>query len=162
MPPILIRIDDRLIHGQVVEAWIPHLKAERVVVACEAAANDETQQALMRLALPDAVDLQILPPAAAAAYLGSAACGSARTLVLVPSPREALALLDGGLAFQTLNVGGLHYSAGRIQLGRVIFLSEEDRQTLRELSKRGVTLEGRAVPSDRKTDIAALLGGVAA
>ena len=157
MPIDLVRIDDRLVHGQVVEGWIPFLKAERVVVASASAAGDETQQALMQLALPESIDLRVLAPKDAAAHLLSEECARTRVLVLVPSPKEALELLDAGVAFKSLNVGGLHYSAGRIQLGRVIFLSEDDSRTLRELAQRGVILEGRAVPSDRKMDIAGML-----
>lgn len=153
----LVRIDDRLVHGQVVEAWIPYLKAELVVVVSEAAAGDATQQALMQLALPDAVGLKVLRPGEAVAFLRSPECSKRRTLVLVPSPREVLALLEGGLEMRVVNVGGLHYSAGRIQLGRVIFITDEDRLTLRELVQRGIVLEGRAVPSDRKLDLAGLL-----
>ena len=153
----LVRIDDRLVHGQVVEAWVPHVKAGLVVVVSEAAAEDATQQALMRLALPDAIGLKVLRPGEALAFFKSPECERARTLVLLPSPREALALVDGGFAVKTINVGGLHYSAGRMQLGRVIFLSDEDRRTLNELAQRGVVLEGRAVPSDRRLDLATLL-----
>lgn len=153
----LVRIDDRLVHGQVVEAWVPHLKAELVVVVSESAAGDPTQQALMSLALPEVVGLKVLRPGEAVAFFASENCKGKRTLVLVPSPAEALALIEGGLGVKTINVGGLHYSAGRIQLGRVIFLSDEDRRTLKELAQKGVVLEGRAVPSDRKLDLAALL-----
>lgn len=153
----LIRIDDRLVHGQVVEAWVPHVKAELVVVASEAAAGDETQKALMQLALPESIALKVAKPAEAAALLLSPECQARRVLVLVPSPKEALALMEGGVPAKTINVGGLHYSAGRIQLGRVIYLGDEDRRTLRELHRRGVVLEGRAVPSDRRLDLSSLL-----
>ena len=71
--------------------------------------------------------------------------------------REARELVDAGLKVASLNVGGLHYSAGRIQLGRVIYLSDEDREDLRELVQRGIVLEGRAVPSDRRLDLASLI-----
>jgi len=60
MPLSLVRIDDRLVHGQVVEGWVPHLKAQQVLVVCDSAAADELQVALMRLALPDAVGLEAL------------------------------------------------------------------------------------------------------
>ncbi|MCX5787072.1 MAG: PTS sugar transporter subunit IIB [Elusimicrobia bacterium] len=153
----LLRIDDRLIHGQVVEAWVPHLNAEAVVVASAQAAADETQKTLMRMALPDTVELHVLAPAEAAALLASAVLSGKRTLVLVPSPREARELVKAGLKVPSLNVGGLHYSAGRIQLGRVIYLSDEDREDLRELVQRGIVLEGRAVPSDRRLDLASLI-----
>ena len=153
----LVRIDDRLIHGQVVEAWIPHLKADAVVVASAAAAADATQQTLMQMALPENVDLHVAAPAEAAALLLSPRLADKRVLALVPSPREARELLEAGVPIAALNVGGLHYSAGRIQLGRVIYLSDDDRKDLRELAQRGVILEGRAVPSDRRLDLTSLI-----
>ena len=64
-----IRIDDRLIHGQVVEGWVPHLKAKHVVVASDDAAGDETAFALMRMALPERIHLAVLTLAQAADFI---------------------------------------------------------------------------------------------
>jgi mannose/fructose/N-acetylgalactosamine-specific phosphotransferase system component IIB len=155
----LLRIDDRLIHGQVVIGWIPHLKVQLVVVACDAAAADPTQTMLMEMAMPDEVALLVLPVAEAARRLQDAG-DRRRALALVPGPREAVQLLELGVECTTVNVGGLHYTAGRVQLGKAIFLGEEDREALRAISRRGVALEGRALPGDAALDIVALLGGV--
>ncbi|MDE2039106.1 MAG: PTS sugar transporter subunit IIB [Elusimicrobia bacterium] len=157
MPLSLVRIDDRLVHGQVVEGWIPRLKIEQVLVACDAAAKDDLQASLMRLALPEKIGLDVLGVAQAARHPGFQPGYLKRLLVLVPGPREILELLDGGAAFSTVNVGGLHYTAGKVQLGKAIFLSEEDRTALREILRRGVALEGRALPSDKPLDILALV-----
>src|SRR4051812_15995491 len=92
-----LRIDDRLIHGHVVAAWLPHLKAGRVIVVSDAAACDETQAMLMRLAVPDEVELEILSVADAAARGAQLGAGREPALILTPSPREALALLEAGL-----------------------------------------------------------------
>ncbi|MCX5796883.1 MAG: PTS sugar transporter subunit IIB [Elusimicrobia bacterium] len=154
----LLRIDDRLVHGQVVIGWIPHLKAQAVVVACDAAAADETQTMLMEMAMPEGVALLVLPVERAAQRLLDAA-DPRRALALVPGPREALRLLELGVACAAVNVGGLHYTAGRVQLGKAIFLGDEDRAALGAISGRGVALEGRALPGDPALDIAALLGG---
>jgi len=70
---------------------------------------------------------------------------------------EVLRLLDAGAKFSTVNVGGLHYTAGKVQLGKAIFLSEEDRGALLEIIRRGVRLEGRALPSDKETDLMEML-----
>lgn len=153
----LVRIDDRLVHGQVVEGWIPYLKADRVIVASDAAAQDETQVALMRLALPDAVAFEALPVSAAAGHPSLKADAPGRALVLTPGPQEVLGLLDGGAPIGRVNVGGLHYTAGKVQLGKAIFISEDDRQALRQLSRRGVVLEGRALPSEKAVDVLDLL-----
>ncbi len=158
MPISLVRVDDRLIHGQVVEAWIPHLNAELVVVAASAAAGDRTQIDLMELAMPEGTALAVLAVDRAAELLRSEEVAKKNTLVLAPGPQEVVELLEHGAAFSRVNVGGLHYSAGRVQLGRAIFVSEKDREALRQLGCRGLRLEGRALPSDEETDVMELLG----
>lgn len=157
MPIVLVRIDDRLIHGQVVESWIPYVKAEHVAVVSDEAAADPIQKSLMRLALPEEIGLEVMKVSEASAALRERRWEARRTMILVPGPREILALVQAGAAVGSVNVGGLHYSAGRVQLGRVIFLNDEDRFALKELSGRGVALEGQAVPTDSKMNVAQLL-----
>jgi mannose/fructose/N-acetylgalactosamine-specific phosphotransferase system component IIB len=154
----LLRVDDRLVHGQVVEGWLPSLKADLVVVVSDAAAADEVQSALMKMALPASVGLLVLSVADAPAALASPRAASRRTLVLVPSPGEALALLKGGVAVDRVNVGGLHFTVGKVQLGRALFLDEKDKAALRDIAARGVRLEGRPLPSDPEEDLAPMLG----
>lgn len=150
----LVRVDDRLVHGQVVEGWLPHLKADIVVVVSDEAARDGFQKDLMRLALPDSVHLEVWGVKDAVLGLKRLEQDGGRALVLTPAPQQALGLLEGGVRFSTLNVGGMHYSAGKVQLGRAIFLSDEDRRALKEIASKGVRIEGRAVPDDRGVDLA--------
>jgi PTS system mannose-specific IIB component len=157
MPIALLRIDDRLVHGQVVEGWLPSLKADLVVVVSDAVAADEVQLALMKMALPASVGLLAVKPADAPAAL--AELGARRALVLTPGPAEALALIDGGVSVDRVNVGGLHYTVGKVQLGRALFLDREDKKALAAIAARGVRLEGRPLPTDPEEDLAAMLEG---
>ncbi|MFI5345453.1 MAG: PTS system mannose/fructose/N-acetylgalactosamine-transporter subunit IIB [Elusimicrobiota bacterium] len=158
MPIALLRIDDRLIHGQVIEGWLPQLNVDLVVVVSDAAAADPVQTALMKMALPPSVGLSVLSVAAAPAALSSPQARARRSLVLVPGPEEALALLEKGVAVDQINVGGLHFTVGKIQLGRALFLSETDKAALRAIAARGVRLEGRPLPSDPEENLASMLG----
>lgn len=153
----LLRIDDRMIHGQVVIGWIPHLRVTVVVAACDAVAADETQTALMGMAMPDGVDLLVLPVSLAARRIQDDG-DDRRVLVLAPGPLEVLRLLDAGVRVGSVNVGGLHYTAGKVQLGKAIFLSPEDKDALRAISGRGVALEGRALPCEAAVDIMEMIG----
>ena len=81
----LLRIDDRLVHGQVVIGWIPHLKAQAVVVASDAAAADATQTMLMEMAMPEEVALHVLPVEEAARRLQDGG-DRRRALALAPGP----------------------------------------------------------------------------
>jgi PTS system mannose-specific IIB component len=153
----LFRIDDRLVHGQVVEGWIPYLKVDLVAVVSDAAAADPVQTALIKMALPPSVGLLSLTLAQAPEALQSPAAQSRRILVLVPGPCEALALLEKGVTVDHVNVGGLHFTVGKVQLGRAIFLSDNDKQALMAIARRGVRLEGRPLPSDPEENLAAIL-----
>lgn len=157
MPLCLLRIDDRLIHGQVVEGWVPALGARRVVVVSDEAAGDPTQTALMRMSMPDAVALEICSLAEAPAALARAAAAPENALALASGPAEVLALIRAGVRVASVNVGGLHYAAGRVRLGKAMFLSEGDLCALREIAEAGVRLEGRAVPADAPEDVLALI-----
>jgi PTS system mannose-specific IIB component len=152
-----VRIDDRLIHGQVVEGWIPYLKVNHVVVVSEAAAADETQKLLMRIGLPESIGLEVLGVDAARARLLAESDPDKQVLVLAPSPREVLELMTGGLKAESVNVGGLHYSVGKVQLGRAIFLNQEDRDALLAIAGRGAQLDARGVPLDRRSNLLSLL-----
>ncbi len=157
MPIVLVRIDDRLVHGQVVEGWLPSLKADRLLVVSDAAADDPMQRSLMGLALPEFASLEIVRTKEAVAAVRRAAAGSDRVLVLAPGPAEVLALIEGGAGFESVNVGGMHYEAGRVQLGKAIFLGRSDLEALAAIAAKGVRLEGRAVPSDESTDVLDLI-----
>ena len=154
----LLRIDDRLIHGQVVEGWLPQLDVDLVVVVSDAAAADPVQTALMKMALPSSIGLSVLSVADAATALSSPQAAARRILALVPGPEEALALLEKGVTVATINVGGLHFTVGKVQLGRALFLSEKDKAALRAIAARGVRLEGRPLPSDPEENLASMLG----
>ena len=159
MAIVLMRVDDRLIHGQVVEGWVPSLKVDLVLVVSDTAAADEIQTALMKMALPPAVGLLVLTVSEAASTLKSPQMTARKTLVLVPGPAEALALIEEGVVIDRVNVGGLHYTVGKVQLGRALFLDEKDRLALRALAAKGIRLEGRALPGDVEEDLTAALEG---
>lgn len=151
---ILYRVDDRLVHGQVVEGWVPHLRAEELAVVSDEIAGDEMRRTIMRFATPDGVDLKIMTVAEAAAYLPQAETSERKVLLLLPGLSEAVALAKGGLKIPSLNIGGMHYSAGKnLSIGKAIFLNDEDCSSLKALAAAGITIEGRGVPSDRPVDL---------
>lgn len=151
---ILYRVDDRLVHGQVVEGWVPHLRAEELAVVSDEIAGDEMRRAIMRFATPEGVDLKIMTVAEAAAYLPEAEKNGRKVLLLLPGLAEALELAGKGLRIPSLNIGGMHYSAGKnLSIGKAIFLNDADCAALKALSAAGIKIEGRGVPSDSPLDL---------
>jgi len=107
----------------------------------------------MRFSTPEGVALKILGVTDAFNYLnGHPSAG--RILVLLPGLKEAADMISKGLKIPSLNIGGMHYSAGKnVSIGKAIFLSEEDCVYLKFISGAGVELEGRGVPTDKPIDL---------
>lgn len=153
MTVLLVRIDDRLVHGQVVEGWLKSLRVSHVVVASDAVAADETQKALYLLAIPQGIRLSCLTVAETAQAWKGGAWKNDKVLVLASSSQDALRLLENGAPLKSINVGGLHFREGRTQVLRAVSLSDPDVESLRALAARGVILEARPLPLDEPIDM---------
>ncbi|MBI4396295.1 MAG: PTS sugar transporter subunit IIB [Elusimicrobia bacterium] len=157
MPLVLVRVDDRLIHGQVVEGWLRVIQANRIVVVSDEAAEDSFQICLMRLAVPSEVSVTVLKVQEAAKDLKEGAWAGERVLLLFPSLKEPCRLVEDGVVFESINVGGLHDAPGRTHITPSLALSEEDVECLRALLAKNVFLETRTLPKDEKRPVQELL-----
>lgn len=158
MALVLTRIDDRLIHGQVVEGWLRVIQANRIVVASDDVAADPLQVNLMSLAVPSDVKVMVLKVQAAADSLKAGTWEKERVLLLLPGLREARLLVAAGVALEAINLGGLHDAPGRESLSPSLALSKQDREDVAFIVSKGVEIETRALPNDEKRPIADLLG----
>jgi mannose/fructose/N-acetylgalactosamine-specific phosphotransferase system component IIB len=148
MPVKLTRIDDRLIHGQVVLGWVPVVKPDRIVVACDRVAGSDWERRFYSSCVPPEVRVSFFTLAETARQIASDLFKGEGLLVLLESARDALALVSAGVPLKDVNVGGLHYREGSVELLPFVFLTDEERTSLRELVKRGVTLTAQDVPSN--------------
>jgi len=149
----LVRIDDRLVHGQVVEGWLKAQKITHVVVASDTVAADETQKALYFLAIPYGTTLECLSLADAAAAWHSKAWQKGRVLVLGSGPQDVLMLIQKGADVKSINVGGMHYKEGRIQMLKAVSLNDQDVAVFKTLAAKGIVLEARPLPLDEPLDL---------
>jgi mannose/fructose/N-acetylgalactosamine-specific phosphotransferase system component IIB len=145
----LFRIDDRLIHGQVVLGWGSVLKPDRIIIADDAVASSEWETRLYASAAPEDVKVSVLSLVEAARQLKSGVFDAEKVILLVRHPSSVIELMDLGLPVSEVNVGGLHYREGRERVLENVYLDPEERGIMRELVKRGVALDGRALPGSR-------------
>lgn len=144
----LARIDDRLIHGQVVLGWVPHVRPDRIVVANDRVATSDWERRFYTTCVPPDVKTSFFSLEEAARRLQSDLFLQEDLLVLFESGCDALSLLRAGVALATVNVGGLHYREQSVELLPFVFLTEPERACLRELVKHGVTLSAQDIPSN--------------
>ena len=146
---VLLRIDDRLLHGQVLVAWAAALRPHRIVLASDAVAADPERRAVYAGLPQEDYELAVDTLAEAAAELRAARAERRRLLAVCGSPAEALRLVELGAGVRQVNVGGLHLAEGKRQLLGSVFLSRADAEALRALIERGVEVEARDLPGSR-------------
>lgn len=146
----LVRIDNRLIHGQIIEAWLPYTGASVVVVANDELSNDYLQQEIMSLAIPQSVTSKFVSIDGLTVEVDAlmADLGPSSVLVLFSSCPDAKRAYDSGFGFESLNIGNVHYCPGKKQISPSVALSGEDESCLKQLSRKGVELDFRCIPND--------------
>lgn len=155
MSLVLARVDQRLIHGQVLVGWVPVVRAEEVVVADDETAADEWAAEMMVDAAEPVIPARVLPVAEAADP--SLYRGDRRTVLLTRTLGGMAVLAEGGVPLTEINLGGLHYRQNARRLLDYVYLLPEDVLALKDLAGRGIRLIARDVPSSEAVDVGSLL-----
>lgn len=158
MPIVLYRVDERLIHGQVVVGWGAHLHPDRIVVVDDELARSPWEQELYSLGLPPAVRAEFEPVDRARDLIDEWRRSPVRTLLLTRDVATMRRLGEGGLLRdEEVNIGGIHFAPGRRAVLPYVYLSDEDRAQLRRLADEGAFISARDLPSSRGIGLPDLL-----
>jgi mannose/fructose/N-acetylgalactosamine-specific phosphotransferase system component IIB len=145
----LFRIDDRLIHGQVVVGWGKPLNAQFIVLVDDGVRSSDVEQELYRMGVPPEIEVMFASTTEARQRLPDWE-RDPRTGILVSGDINTLAALTGnGHSVSRVNVGGLHHRPGRSERLRYVYLTDEEAAQLRALAARGVKVTAQDVPTAR-------------
>ena len=153
----LIRIDDRLVHGQVAFTWVPALGADCLLVANDKVAKDEFQKMTLNLAKPANTRLVIKPIADAITFLTDEKNGKAKILVLINSIKDAAALVASVPEITSVNFGGIRGKEGSRLISKAVAITDADLPYIQEMLQKPVELEIRQVPTDSKQSVESLI-----
>lgn len=156
MPLVLVRIDDRLIHGQVVVGWGLLLKPERIILCSDTIASSPWEKEIYMGAetmAPYPLSISVLTIDETLLFLNDKQNAQEKTMLLVETPQDILELIKKGVKIEKVNVGGMHYKQGKRRLAPYIFVDDQDIELFKEISKMEIDLEGREVPSGKRIDI---------
>jgi mannose/fructose/N-acetylgalactosamine-specific phosphotransferase system component IIB len=155
---IILRIDDRLIHGQVIAGWARPLGIEVIILASDRISADEWARNAYRLAVPEGICF---------CCVGIKKCittiheqNAMRIMVIVESVREAFDLLTEGFEIKEINIGGLSYKDGTREIAPYIYLSREDIEAVVHIYEMGVKVIGKQLPNSSAIDVVKTLTGV--
>ncbi len=154
----LVRIDTRLLHGQVATAWTPDSKADRVIVVSDNVAKDTMRRTLIEQAAPPGVHANVVPIQKFIEVTKDPRFGETHAFLLFETPEDALAIVEAcpGL-ITSINVGSMAHSTGKTMLNSVLSVNQEDVSAFEKMRDLGVTFDVRKVPNDSKSDLFALI-----
>ena len=158
MSIVLFRVDERLIHGQVVIGWGHALRPDRYAVVDDELASSDWEQELYRLAVPDQ-EVVFASVDEARAELDAWKADPRRTIVLTRDIASMRRLgHEGGLRGEHVNLGGLHHAPGKTELLSYLYVTADDRAELERLAEEGADVGARDLPDTVRVPLAALLG----
>jgi PTS system mannose-specific IIB component/fructoselysine and glucoselysine-specific PTS system IIB component len=155
---VLYRIDDRLIHGQVVVGWGQPLDIGFIVLVDDTVATSDWEQELYRMAVPPEMEVYFHTTADALPALAKYRRDPRAGILLTGDIATMQCLVDGG-DIKAVNLGGIHSRAGRVQKARYVFLSPDEERALRALAAHGAEVTAQDVPGARAVPLDDLLAG---
>lgn len=148
----LVRIDDRLLHGQVAYSWKAALSYEAIVIANDNASADPIRKSALQLAKPDGVRIAIRSVDDAITLLKNEKIKALKVFVIVDNPQDALRIYKGIDETPDLNIGGVQSQDGRTELTQAVYFNESELEALDEIAERKINVSVKLVPSDSPQD----------
>lgn len=149
----LVRIDDRLIHGQIIMAWSKAVAVERMVIIDDKVAADAIRKMFLETVAPPGITVSVLTVEQGSKALQSNIYGNEKLLLLFTNPMTIMTLIEGGAQISTVNVGGMSFRQGKTQLTKAVSVDDEDRNAFKRLHAQGVSLQIQILPNDTPLDM---------
>lgn len=148
MTVVLARIDQRLIHGLIVNQWAQYLKIKRFMVIDDAISKNETIKNSMRLSKPAGTGMSIIDTQKAITNFLAGKYDSQRVFVLVKEPETIIRLVDAGISIPKINLGIIFNEDGRKPVTKFVALNDKEKNDLQILNNKGIPINIQYVPND--------------
>lgn len=146
----LIRIDDRLLHGQVAITWAKDTRISRILVVSDEVAANPISKALVSQAAPPDIKSHVITLDKLVEVYFHPSFLNVKVLLLFTNPTDVATIYKRGVYFKTVNIGGMKFTEGKKMITHFISVDERDIEAFKFLDSKGIELEVRKVPSDRK------------
>lgn len=144
----MVRVDERLVHGQITMSWTRMLGANLILCANDAVAGNNFQKSLMKMAAPPGVTVEIETLDSASEKIKTQFWPNATILLLVRNPIDILKLVRNGLSINKLNIGGVRSPGATIKLNKVVLATPEELEAWKELDQMGIRMEVQFLPGE--------------
>lgn len=152
-----VRIDGRLIHGQVANLWTTKLGVTRIMVIDDKVAASDIEKSGLKLARPAGIDLSVLSEKVAADHIKRGGYDSQKVFIVVKRPQVLLDLVNDGVKLETINVGNMSQTDETTQITNSINVVQDDIDAFKALHEKGIKITQQMVPGDQANDFMAIL-----
>ena len=160
MKIVNVRVDERLIHGQIAAYWTTFLSAHRIIVIDDMASGNDIQKMALKMACPSSVKLSIFSVNRAIEKLAEKPYEGENVFIVVKNPKTLRDLHDKGLVLSPVNVGNMSGKHGSVSVRRTVSVLPPDVENFVYLIDKGVEFYAQMVPSDNPVDFAPLVKAV--
>ena len=148
-----IRVDDRLIHGQVATRWATGLKVNRIMIIDDAVAVNETEKSILRMAAPAGVNTSILQFEKALANIKNGNYAGQRVMLVVKSPVILVKMMEAGIDLLPVNIGNMSNRPGTTQYKKSISMTADEKAAVEKLLQSGIKVTAQMVPDEPDVSI---------
>lgn len=148
MPVVLARIDQRLIHGIVVNQWHAALDNKRFMVVDDEVSQNEDVKASLRMSKPTGTGMSIISVEKAINNFQAGKYDSQKVFLIAKEPSTMLKLIDSGIKIPKLDLGIIFAEEGRTRVSKFIALNQQEVTDLKKIEQQGIPVEIRYVPND--------------
>ncbi|MGH1049467.1 PTS sugar transporter subunit IIB [Bacillus cytotoxicus] len=148
-----IRVDDRLIHGQVATRWATGLRVNRIMIIDDKVAVNDDEKSILRMAAPAGVNTSILTFEKGLNNVKNGNYKGQRVLLIVKTPEILVQLMNGGLALKEVNIGNMSNRPGTTQIKKSISMTENEKVAVQQLLSQGVKVTAQMVPEESDASI---------
>ncbi|MDY0393726.1 PTS sugar transporter subunit IIB [Virgibacillus halophilus] len=149
----LLRVDHRLLHGQVAVSWSKNLDIDSLLIANDDVPVNELRKSMIKMAKPQGIKLVIKSIEDSVKAINSGVTDKYKLFIVVESVEDAYQLAMGTEGIHQINLGNLKKTEETKQLSKLVNITDEDESMLKELVGKGIEVEARAVPGDKKLKI---------
>ena len=153
---IFTRIDDRLIHGQVVAAWLRAFSnVSHILVIDDQVCQDDFMHQMLQMLVPSGISIEIRSVQEAIEIMKNGF--KEPTMIIVKVPLTLKRIMDAGITIPKINIGGMGMSAGRRKLFQNISATTKELEIFRDMVNKGVTVEIQIIPAAKTINVSGLL-----
>lgn len=152
MPVVHVRMDNRLIHGQILVSWNAAIKIDHIIVTNDVVAGDPLQVTLLKAVAPLTAKVSVLSIKDCVAYCNSPNAENENIFIIAKFPEDGLALVSGGLKMPVLNLGNQAFVRNSKRISNTVYLTEAGVKALKTLHEQGIRITCRMMPSDADSE----------